>query len=82
MVNGGCDIWVTPLPRGRCYDTISLGMGDLMDDLEDRAKAADDLKEKPGYDWDVTSEGRDDKPAVEPFDPYFGRRPSEKSFWL
>jgi hypothetical protein len=59
-----------------------LGMGDLMDDLEDRAKAADDLKEKPGYDWDVTSEGRDDKPAVEPFDPYFGRRPSEKSFWL
>jgi hypothetical protein len=57
-------------------------MGDLMDDLEDRAKAADDRKEKPGYDWDVTSEGRDDKPAVEPFDPYFGRRPSEKSFWL
>ena len=53
-----------------------------MDDLEDRPKAADDLKEKPGYDWDVTSEGRDDKPAVEPFDPYFGRRPSEKSFWL
>jgi hypothetical protein len=81
MVNDGCDIWVTPLPRGRCYDTI-VGMGDLMDDLEDRAKAADDLKEKPGYDWDVTSEGRDDKPAVEPFDPYFGRRPSEKSFWL
>ncbi len=81
MVNGGCDIWVTPLPRGRCYERI-VGMGDLMDDLEDRAKAAEDLKEKPGYDWDVTSEGRDDKPAVEPFDPYFGRRPSEKSFWL
>ncbi len=81
MVNGGCDIWVTPHRRGRCYERI-VGMGDLMDDLEDRAKAAEDLKEKPGYDWDVTSEGRDDKPAVEPFDPYFGRRPSEKSFWL
>jgi hypothetical protein len=56
-------------------------MGDLMDDLEDRAKAAEDLKEKPDYDWDKTSEGRDDKPVVEPFDPYFGRRSSDK-FWL
>ena len=57
-------------------------MGDLMDDLEDRAKAAEDPKEKTEYDWDITSiEGRDDRPAVEPFDPYFGRRPAEKSFW-
>ncbi|HEX8167058.1 MAG TPA: hypothetical protein VF601_14905 [Beijerinckiaceae bacterium] len=53
-----------------------------MDDLEDRAKAAEDPKEKTEYDWDITSiEGRDDRPAVEPFDPYFGRRPAEKSFW-
>jgi hypothetical protein len=53
-----------------------------MDDLEDRAKAADDPKEKTDYDWDVTSgEGRDDRPAAEPFDPYFGRRPKDKSFW-
>jgi hypothetical protein len=57
-------------------------MGDLMDDLEDRGKAADDPKEKTDYDWDVIpSEGRDDRPVVEPFDPYFGRRSTDKSFW-
>ena len=53
-----------------------------MDDLEDRAKAADDQNEKTDCEWDITSgEGRDDKPAVESFDPYFGRRPADKSFW-
>jgi hypothetical protein len=53
-----------------------------MEDLEDRSKAADDLNEKPGYDdWDITSEGRNDRPVFEPFDPYFGRQQSDK-FWI
>ena len=53
-----------------------------MDDLEDRAKAADDQNEKTECEWDIASSERlDDRPAVEPFDPYFGRRPADKFFW-
>jgi hypothetical protein len=53
-----------------------------MDDLEDRVQAADDPTDKTDYEWDSNSiEGRDEKPPVEPFDPYFGRRKFDTFFW-
>lgn len=53
-----------------------------MDDLEDRVEAADDRTEKTEREWEPAAvERRDEKPAVEPFDPYFGRRKNEKFFW-
>jgi hypothetical protein len=58
-------------------------MGDLMDGLEDRAQAADDHNDHDVLpDWEKKpGEGRDEKPLVEPFDPYFGRRKDTLS-WL
>lgn len=54
-----------------------------MDDLEDRADAANDRNEKTEREWEPTLvDARDEKPAVEPFDPYFGRRKAEKFSWL
>jgi hypothetical protein len=49
---------------------------------EDRADAADARNEKTERERERTSvEGRDEKPAVEPFDPYFGRSLSESFPW-
>ena len=53
-----------------------------MDDLEDRADAADDRKPKADREWEPTGDRQDEKPAVEPFDPYFGRRKAEKFSWF
>jgi hypothetical protein len=48
---------------------------------EDRANAVDALAEKREREREPPSvEGRDEKPAVEPFDPYFGRSTPE-AFW-
>jgi hypothetical protein len=57
-------------------------MGDLMDNLEDRTAVADDRNEKRDTDWEIASAERgDEKPAVEPYDPYFGRK-TERFSWL
>jgi hypothetical protein len=49
---------------------------------EDRADAAEALKDKTEREREPASvEGRDEKPAVEPFDPYFGRRTVERFPW-
>ena len=50
-----------------------------MDDLKDRAKAAEDRKEKPGYDGHHFRRARR-QTGRRALRSYFGRRPSEKSF--
>ena len=53
-----------------------------MDDLEDRATAADDRNDKREAEWDSAfAERREEKPAVEPYDPYFGRKPEGFSWF-
>ena len=50
---------------------------------EDRADAAEALTEKIERERESTSvEGLDEKPAVEPFDPYFGRTTGERFPWV
>jgi hypothetical protein len=53
-----------------------------MNGPEDRADAAEALSEKAEREGEPSLlEGRDEKPAVEPFDPYFGRSLSESFPW-
>jgi hypothetical protein len=49
---------------------------------EDRADPAEARNEKTELEREPAPvEGRDEKPAVEPFDPYFGRRKPERFPW-
>jgi hypothetical protein len=53
-----------------------------MDAPEDHVDMADALKDQAEHDREpISVEGQDEKPAVEPFDPYFGRSKREKLFW-
>jgi hypothetical protein len=50
---------------------------------EDRADAAEARSEKTEREREPAPvEGRDEKPAVEPFDPYFGRTTGERFPWV
>ena len=55
-----------------------------MDDLQEREPAMEEVLEtRVEREWEPNGfERKEDRPSVEPFDPYFGRRPKEALAWF
>ena len=79
----GCGFHATNGPDGACYDSRKMGEAP-MDSLEQRDPATEEPVEQIlDREWEQkTAERRDERPSVEPFDPYFGRRRKEVLAWF